>query len=99
MFAGGLLDEVRSILAMGYLETAKPFEAIGYKESLQALHCEISAAQAQELTETHTRQYAKRQLTWFRRDKDIHWIEEFGQSTAAIEQALQRVREFSHFPK
>lgn len=99
MFAGGLLDEVRSILAMGYPETAKPFEAIGYKESLQALHGEISAAQAQELTETHTRQYAKRQLTWFRRDKEIHWIEEFGQSPPAIEQALQRVRDFSPFSK
>ena len=98
MFEEGLLDEVRSILAMGFRATVKPFEAIGYKESMRVLQGEISEAEAVRLTEIHTRQYAKRQLTWLRRDPEIQWMEEFGQTAAAGEKALALVEEFLRGP-
>ena len=78
MFANGLLDEVRRLRAEGVPDSAKPFESIGYKEALAVLRGEMDVQQAMELVEIHTRQYAKRQVTWFRREAGAERIQGFG---------------------
>jgi tRNA dimethylallyltransferase len=87
MFQNGLLDEVRSLLALGYGPETKALESIGYREALQHLAGEISLEQAIELASAATRQYAKRQRTWFRREPDLHVITCFGDSLEALETA------------
>jgi tRNA dimethylallyltransferase len=89
MFEQGLLDEVRTLLANGCTGAEKPFESLGYKQSLRYLRGELSLADAVESTIIETRQYAKRQWTWFRRDPRVHWIEGFGSDPQALEQAIR----------
>lgn len=95
MFAGGLLDEVRALLAQGVSRSAKAFESIGYKECLRHLDAELTLQQAEDLTNIATRQYAKRQITWFRREADIHWLEMLGDQPEAFEAAARLVGEFT----
>lgn len=78
MFGQGLLEEVRGLLAEGVPPTAKAFESIGYKEALACLRGDLTPAAATELTTIATRQYAKRQMTWFRREAGIRWLDGFG---------------------
>ena len=85
MFAAGLIEEVRALLASGLTGEEKPFESLGYKQALAYIRDEITLAAAIESTEIETRQYAKRQQTWFRRDSRIRWLRGFG-NTAPIEQ-------------
>ena len=94
MFRSGLLDEIKSILARGYPESSKPFESIGYRECLALCRGDISAADALEKSQTHSRQYAKRQLTWFRRDPEVVWLPEFGDTNAALASAADLVKRF-----
>ena len=94
MLHGGLLDEVKGILELGYPASLKPFESIGYRETLRHLNGEISLENAIEETQIHSRQYAKRQMTWFRRDAEIAWIEEFGSSPQAAATATNLVKAF-----
>lgn len=74
MMAQGLLDEVRRLLAQGISPRATAMQAIGYKELARALTQGGDLAQAVEEVKRRSRQYAKRQLTWFRRDPNIEWI-------------------------
>jgi tRNA dimethylallyltransferase len=92
MFADGLLEETRALLAGGVPSSAKPFQSIGYKECLDVIAGRITVIQAIDLVTIATRQYAKRQLTWFRRDPMCFWINEFGDTEAALGQALSHVR-------
>jgi len=78
MFQSGLLEEVRSLLSSGVPPSAKPFESIGYKEALQCLDGRLTLEEAIALTTIQTRQYAKRQWTWFRREPAAAWIQGFG---------------------
>ena len=78
MFNGGLLDEVRGLLAQGATGAEKPFESLGYKQALRHLRGELTLPEAIASTQLETRQYAKRQWTWFRRDLEIHWLPGFG---------------------
>lgn len=91
MFREGLLDEVRSLLATGATGEEKPFESLGYKQALQHLRGEITVEQAIESTVIATRQYAKRQLTWFRRDPDMIWLKGFGDSAEILNCASERI--------
>ncbi|MET0016274.1 tRNA (adenosine(37)-N6)-dimethylallyltransferase MiaA [Oscillibacter sp.] len=75
MVAAGLLDEVRSLLNRDLPQGATALQAIGYKEFAGVLAGEKTEAEAVEEVKLRSRQYAKRQLTWLRRDSDIHWIE------------------------
>ena len=75
MVQEGLLDEVRALLAMGLPRNATAMQAIGYKEFLGVLDGALTEPEAIELVKLRSRQYAKRQLTWLRRDQSIHWIE------------------------
>lgn len=74
MFEDGLLEETASVLAMGYSPECNSLNTVGYKEAIAFQRGEISLARAIELTQQNTRHYAKRQLTWFRRDSRIEWL-------------------------
>jgi tRNA dimethylallyltransferase len=73
MLAAGWVDEVRGLLARGYAPTLKPLRGIGYKEIVAHLQGTRDAASLAPDIAIHTRQYAKRQMTWFRRDVHIAW--------------------------
>jgi tRNA dimethylallyltransferase len=71
---GGLLDEVAGLLAAGYEPDLHPMTGHGYGEAIRHLAGEWDLERAIEVTARRTRQYAKRQLTWFRRDERIRWL-------------------------
>jgi tRNA dimethylallyltransferase len=74
MIDGGWLDEVRALLAAGIAENAKIFDFIGYREMMQVLRGELTMEKARTAIQLATRHYAKRQMTWFRKDKSIRWF-------------------------
>jgi tRNA dimethylallyltransferase len=74
MFARGLVEEVRELLAAGTDERAAPFRGIGYRRVLAHLKGELPLEGAVALTKTDTRQYAKRQMTWFRKMAGFRWL-------------------------
>ena len=74
MVEAGLLDEIRTLLARGIDRSCTALQAIGYKEFLAAMDGEASMEDAIEEVKLRSRQYAKRQLTWLRRNQDIFWI-------------------------
>ena len=75
MIARGLMDEVRDILAQGYEPDSNPLRTIGYREAIEYLHGEISREEMIRLIKRNSRRYAKRQLTWFRRDDTNVWLD------------------------
>ena len=89
MFAHGLIEEVQRLLAQGSTGNEKPFEALGYQQALLHLRGALTLEQAIESTIIETRQYAKRQRTWFRGDPEIHWLVGFGDGAEIIAQATQ----------
>ena len=92
MFARGLMDEVRSLLSSGVPDDCTAMQAIGYKEAVAALRGECSVEEARARIQQESRRYAKRQLTWFRRDKEIEW-HRFG-SEPDLSEALQHSTAF-----
>jgi tRNA dimethylallyltransferase len=91
MFAAGLLEEVRAILAQGYPPDSKPFESHGYRQALLHLQGKLSLSDAIADAQRDTRRYAKRQITWFRREKEVTWLCGFGDEPAVQEAALAAV--------
>jgi len=81
MLEQGLLDEIRSLLASGIPEKCTAMQAIGYKEFLDALAGRCSMEDATAQVQQASRRYAKRQLTWFRRNEHIHWLRRQPQDT------------------
>ncbi len=75
MIKKGLVNEVKAILARGYSDRLKPFQSIGYKEIVQYLRKELALEKAVENIKKETRNFAKRQLTWFKKVSSIKWIE------------------------
>jgi tRNA dimethylallyltransferase len=75
LFASGLLEEVGELMRAGYGPDLRPMTGHGYAEAMRHLKGEWPLEQAIEVTARRTRQYAKRQLTWFRRDARITWLE------------------------
>jgi tRNA dimethylallyltransferase len=88
MFTRGLMDEVRDLLAAGVSPDAKPFESLGYAQALRAVQGLITREQAIESAQQETRRYAKRQLTWFRKERDVRWLIGFGDELGVHENAL-----------
>lgn len=74
MIADGLVDEVKNIMDMGIQSDATSMQAIGYKEIVEYLEGHITLDEAIDKIKQSSRRYAKRQLTWFRRNEKIHWI-------------------------
>lgn len=75
MFARGLVAETRALLAQGLEQNPTAMQAIGYRQVVEHLRGERSLAETVELVKIKTRQYAKRQLTWFRRHAAATWVE------------------------
>jgi tRNA dimethylallyltransferase len=92
MFEHGLTEETRSILALGYPQTCKPFEAIGYKQALQLVNGTLVLKDALYYARRDTRRYAKRQMTWFRQEKELEIFHGFGEDpviAAAVEARIE----------
>ena len=99
MFVNGLLPEVNGLLASGLSGNEKPFESLGYKQALTVIRESAALEDAIASTQLETRQYAKRQMTWFRRENSVFWIDGFGRSSETRQQALLSVRSWhEHFP-
>jgi tRNA dimethylallyltransferase len=94
MFEHGLVEEVRHILSLGYSPETKPLESHGYKQALQLIQGELSPRDAVFYAQRNTRQYAKRQITWFRREPELVWLKGFGDDPGIRAQALERVAAF-----
>ena len=77
MFESGLLEETKHLLAK-YGEAARPLSSLGYKQAVQQLRGEIDGKTALQATQQAHRNYAKRQMTWFRREPDVVWLQGFG---------------------
>lgn len=75
MLNDGLLDEVRRLMEMGYTKELNSMKGIGYKEVIDYFEGNMSLEDTVKLIKQSSRRYAKRQLTWFRRDKRIHWLD------------------------
>jgi tRNA dimethylallyltransferase len=91
MFEGGLDGEVRGILAMGFA-SVKPFESLGYKQTLQSIRGELNPREALFYAQRNTRRYAKRQITWLRRETEMVWLKGFGEAPEIRAAATARVR-------
>ena len=74
MVANGLIEEVKKLQEMGCTKDMVSMQGLGYKEILSYLNGEISLSDAIYIIKRDTRHFAKRQLTWFRREKDVIWI-------------------------
>ena len=75
MLEKGLVDEVRGLLQSGVKETATAMQAIGYKEIVSFLHGACTLCDSVEAVKRGSRRYAKRQMTWMRRNPEIHWLD------------------------
>jgi tRNA dimethylallyltransferase len=71
----GLVEETKKVLEMGYSKNANSLNTVGYKEIISFLEGEITLERAVELIKRNTRRFAKRQMTWFRKDDQINWID------------------------
>ncbi len=93
MLERGWLEEVKDLVARGIPATAKPFQFIGYSELRAHLEGKQSLKEAVAAIQQATRRYAKRQLTWFRKEPGVHWFHGFGDDTeiaAAVLRYLEK---------
>jgi tRNA dimethylallyltransferase len=91
MFEAGLVEETRSLWQM-YGDRARPLESLGYKQALQFIRGQLDEAGAIRAAQQAHRNYAKRQMTWFRREPDVVWLQGFGDETAIQDTATELVR-------
>jgi tRNA dimethylallyltransferase len=98
MFARGLVEETRELLRHGLEQNQTALQAIGYRQVVEYLRGRRSLAETIALVKTRTRQFAKRQLAWFRGQKDAEWLELRPDETA--ETVAQKIfKAFSSFPE
>ena len=88
MLATGWLEEVRALVASGVPANAKPFQFIGYSQLREHLAGRLSEADAVQQIQQATRHFAKRQLTWFRKEPGVHWLPGFGDAPEVFAAAL-----------
>jgi tRNA dimethylallyltransferase len=86
MFESGLVEETRRLLEK-YGEVARPLASLGYKQAVQLLRGEIDLKTAVQAAQQAHRNYAKRQMTWFRREPDVVWLDGFGDDPAIQQSA------------
>jgi tRNA dimethylallyltransferase len=92
MFADGLIDETRTLLAK-YGEQARPLTSLGYKQAMQFLRGEMDREEALAAAQQAHRNYAKRQMTWFRREPDVHWLAGMGDDPGIQAQSIVRIEQ------
>ena len=90
MFDEGLIEETRSLIAH-YGEAPRAFDSLGYRQARAVLRSELSVEEAILQAQQGHRNYAKRQLTWFRREPQVGWLDGFGSDPATAAQALQQI--------
>ena len=92
----GLADDVRRLQKAGVTRSAQSMQAIGYKEICEALAGECTMGKALALVNIHTRQYAKKQMTWLARDEEIEWFDAdaFPNAQALHEKIIARIRAY-----
>ena len=93
MFSSGLLEETRRMLAHPNADRLKPLSALGYRQARAALLGEISLSDALRATQKATRHYAKRQMTWFRRETDVQWFDGFADDLSTQSKVLEWLTE------
>ena len=93
MLQQGLLEEIRELLASGIPKSCTAMQAIGYKEFIAALDGRMTIEEAAEDLKKASRHYAKRQLTWFKRNKNIHWLTRTADTSP--EEILERARQLA----
>ena len=92
MLQMGLLEEIQGLLSSGVPESATAMQAIGYKEFVGALEGKCTVEEAADQVRQSSRRYAKRQLTWFRRNQAVHWlIRQEGQGPDEIFRAARQI--------
>jgi tRNA dimethylallyltransferase len=89
MVGAGWADEVRGLIRMRVPSDSKPFQFIGYSELCQHIEGNLDETLAIQQIQQATRRFAKRQLTWFRKEPDVHWLPGFGDEPAVISKALK----------
>ncbi|MHB8412844.1 MAG: tRNA (adenosine(37)-N6)-dimethylallyltransferase MiaA [Candidatus Acidiferrales bacterium] len=89
MLESGWLDEVRSLLRQGIAPTAKPFEFLGYSQLRDVLAGKTETDRAIKQIQQATRRYAKRQITWFRKESAVHWLDGFGDDPSIEAEAFR----------
>lgn len=92
MLASGWMEEVRGLMKRGIPENAKAFDFIGYRELRAVLRDEMGLEEARAAIQQATRRYAKRQMTWFRREKGVEWLAGFGDEDRIRREALEKLR-------
>jgi tRNA dimethylallyltransferase len=97
MFESGLVEETRRLLET-YGDAARPLTSLGYKQAVQLLGAEIDLKTALQAAQQAHRNYAKRQMTWFRREPDVIWLEGFGDDPAIQQRAMTLARNLSLTP-
>ncbi len=90
MFESGLVEETERVLAK-YGTAARPLSSLGYRQAVQFLGGELGREQALQFAQQAHRNYAKRQMTWFRREPEVQWLRGFGDDPEIQGTALERV--------
>jgi tRNA dimethylallyltransferase len=98
MFHAGLLEETKAALDAGFSPQSKPLQSLGYKQAVAVIQGTISLPEAIAECQLRTRQYAKRQMTWFRHEPGVHWLTGFGGDPQIIEEALAMTEHFVTAP-
>ncbi len=92
MFEHGLLEETRALLDSGVPPEAKALLSLGYRQAVKVLAGSLNLEEAFQACQIRTRQYAKRQMTWFRAEPDVHWLYGFGSDRTIQDQARKLVQ-------
>jgi tRNA dimethylallyltransferase len=92
MLAAGWINETRDLIAKGIPADAKPFQFIGYSQIRAHLEAGLCREEATKQIQQATRRFAKRQLTWFRKEPAVHWLPEFGDAPETLAAALQHLQ-------
>ena len=90
MFEHGLVEETESLVSK-YGAAVRPLTSLGYRQAMQLLHGELTKDQAVHAAQQAHRNYAKRQMTWFRREPEVRWLRGFGDDAAIQSEALRIV--------
>lgn len=88
MIKNGLVEEARALVGR-YGSGVEPLQTVGYREIVDFLNGKTSIEEATDLINIHTRQLAKRQITWFKRSKDIKWIDNYSEALKEIKKFIQ----------
>ncbi len=92
MFDAGLVQEIEALLDRGVRRSARPFGSLGHSQALDCIDGRATLEEAIEATAKHSRRYAKRQLTWFRRERDVQWFDDFGDSAQLRSKVIRHLK-------